>query len=114
MPEQVPMIFTSKGNLPVGDLREVTVWSDLDTPLQQAKAAMLQRIAELKAAIQKQDNLAFYAAMQALEAQAQTHVQLDEVICNVEHYHGAELVRRQCNVKKLVGNAAGAPAPDLN
>lgn len=108
-----PLIHTSKGNLPLDELREVVVWSDMETPLRQAKAAILQRIAELETVVLQQDYMAFYAAMQALKAQAQLHVQLDEIICNVEHYQGDELVRRQCNVKKLVGNSADGFATQL-
>ncbi len=108
-----PSIFTSRGNLPLADLRECVVWSDIETPLAVAKATMLKRIAQLEAAMVAGDGPAFHIAMMALKAAAETHVVLDEVVCNVEHWVGDECVRRQVNIKKLKGEVATGAAQNF-
>lgn len=103
-----PLVFTSKGHLPEAQLRLQVVWSDVETPLAKAKHVMLQKIAALEAAMVAGNGPGFYVAMQELKTAAETHVQMDEIVCNVEHWLGEECVRRQVNIKKLVGeNSAG-------
>lgn len=101
-----PLIYTSKGNLPEAGLRMCAVWSDMETPIAQAKAKMLARIAALEAAMLSGDGPRFHVAMLELKAAAEEHVQLDEIVCNVEHWQGDECVRRQVNIKKLKGESA--------
>lgn len=98
-----PLIYTSKGNLPLSSLRAQTVWSPVEVKLATAKAALLAKVAALEAAC---DQFQFHAAMQELKAQAMIFAGLDEIYCWVEHYQGDELVRRECNLWKLTGEAA--------
>ena len=101
-----PLIYTARGNMPMSDLCEAVVWSDIETPLAQAKATILSKIAALEAAMISGDGPQFHVAMMALKVAAEAHVVLDEVVCNVEHWIGDECVRRQVNVKKLNGESA--------
>lgn len=108
-----PLIFTSMGNMPLDELREAVVWSDIETPLAQAKATMLAKIAALEAAMAANNGPQFYVAMMDLKAAAQSHVLVDEIVCSVEHWIGDECVRRQVNIKKLNGEAATGAAQDF-
>lgn len=108
-----PVIYTSKGNMLESSLTVQAVWSDIEGPIAQAKATMLARIASLEAAMVAGDGPGFHAAMLALKEAANTHVQLTEVTCNLEHWLGGECVRRAVNIKKLVGEQAAGVAQDL-
>jgi len=105
-----PIINTSKGNLPLERLREAVVWSDIETPIAQAKATLLDRISALEAAMVSGDGPKFHVAMMALKEAAQAGIKLDEVVCSVEHWVDDECVRRQVNIKKLKGEAANGTA----
>ena len=105
-----PLIYTAKGNLPEAGLRVAVVWSDMETPIHRAKVLMLERIADLEAALVAMDPMAFHAAMLALKAQAEAHVELTEIVCNLEHWQGEECVRRAVNIKKLTGESSKSEA----
>lgn len=108
-----PVIYTSHGNLPEASLRMVACWSDMETPLAQAKASVLAKIDKLEAAMVSGDGPQFYVAMLALKEAAKAGVQLSEIVCNVEHWLGDECVRRQVNIKKLTGESAQGHARHL-
>ena len=102
----VPLMWTTKGNLPIASLERRVVWFDMETPIYEAKAAMASKVAALEVAILSADNLQFAAALLDLKKQADVFLNLTEVICNVEYWQGQECVYRDCLVKKLVGAEA--------
>ena len=94
--------------MPEAKLTFAVVWSNVETPLEQAKAALLDKIKQLETTMASGNVPAFYTAMMELKALANAPPALNEITCNIEHWFEGECVRRQVNIKKLVGeNALG-------
>ena len=101
-------LFTSKGLLPEASLELRVVWSDLETPLINEKLNLQAKLAAVETAMISGDGPAFYAAMTALKDACQAPLALAEAVCNIEHWLDGECVRRQVNIKKLVGESSKA------
>lgn len=84
------------------------MWSDMETPIEASKLRLQEKVADLEAAILSGDGPSFYKAMTALKLAAQAPLAISEIICNIEHWKDGECVRRQVNIKKLVGETTNA------